>query len=72
MCKFYIGDVVKYIGESAELIEVVIEEVKTTCSNTTGLPIYYVRPLGWQERYSYGIHEENLTLIKRGRPNWEV
>jgi heat shock protein HspQ len=72
MPKFLEGDIVQYINEEFSQREGTINGIKVLTSEVTGRPIYWIIWNNEEERYSYGIHEGNLKLIKRKDPDWEV
>jgi hypothetical protein len=72
MPKFLDGDRVRYIGGNYEPREALIEGIKVMVSEVTSRPIYYIRWAGDEEKFSFGIHEQNLELIKRKDPDWRV
>ena len=75
MTKFYTGDKVKYIGENIGLSHdgKTAEIFGIKCiSDSTNKPIYHIVFDHETDNYAFGIHEDNLVLIKQRPPDWEV
>jgi hypothetical protein len=72
MPKFLNKDRVRYVGDNYESREALIEGIKVMISEVTNRPIYYIKWIGDEEKFSFGIHEHNLELIKRKDPDWRV
>ena len=73
MPMFNTGDIVIYSGEHLKRSQTgIIKSIKVLCSEATKRPIYYIIWSGDTDIYQYGIHEHNLTLLKKVAPDWEV